>query len=195
VRRKILILTLILLVTFILPILPIQAAPTEKEVFTLYYEATVVTDFNPVGLSHAGPKKSEGMDYPYQKTYHGRGITQDVLYSELVIGDPYTDPIIVESETAFEFNWKTMIAVHKAKTTISFEGIEGTIEISVIEKLNYMTFVSEGTFVGHGTDSLEGVKVVGTSFGEGGGWIEIFPGVWMPTIVEVTLDGTIMGWD
>jgi hypothetical protein len=180
---------------FLVGLIPVQAAPTEKEEFTLYYEATVVTDFNPAGLSHAGPKKSEGMDYPYQKTYHGRGITQNVLYFELVIGEPYSNPIIVESETAFEFNWKTMIAVHKAKTTIIFESIEGTIEISVIEKLNYMTFESEGTFVGHGTDALKRVKVVGTSFGEGGGWIEIAPGVWMPTIVQVTLDGTIMGWD
>lgn len=194
VRKKIWFFTLILLLIFILPILPMQATPKQKEDFSLFYKTNITTDFNPVGLSHAGPRKSEGLEYPDQKTYHGRGITQESLFANLNIGTDFsTTSISVVANITFEFNYKTMVAIHKVKTTIMFDDIDGTIEIFVIEKLNYLTFESEGTFVGHGTDALEGVKVGGKSYAELG-MMEIETDVWIP-VVEITLNGTIMGWE
>ena len=72
----------------------------------------------------------------------------------------------------------------QVRETITFDG--GTLEILVTEKLDYnvMPPISDGTFVGHGTGTLKGVKVMGESYTE------------LSSMTERTLtrEGTIMGW-
>ena len=206
-NKKIFMLTLMLLAMLTLTIIPVQAAPKTKQDFTLYWEAPMITDFDPLDLGVAAPKKSGGLDYPIQKTFHGREISQDILLATITIGTnvplEWDDDFAFDSIFDFEFNWKTMCAVIKTKETIVF-GDGSTIELSLVENGNYLTLTFEGTFVGHGTGALKGVKIVGTVTG-GMKIIEIEPGVWGPEMIEVypevwvpvlafTREGTIMGW-
>lgn len=104
------------------------------------------------------------------------------------------DDFDIEVTGSFEFNWNTLrkgntaTGTFRNKETIAFDGIEGTIELLVVNKIVftfdeagdviYMT--SEGSIVGHGTGALKGVKIVGTTSGNPfSGWIR---------------EGTIMGW-
>ena len=200
-NKKILMITLMLMVMLTISIIPVQAAPKEKLDFELYWEAPIITDFDPLGLGHAGPKKSGGQDYPIQKTFHGRGISQDIWLATININtyDPldFSEDFLFDSVGGFEFNWKTMYSTLKTKESILFED-GSTIELSIIERTNYVTLSFEGTFVGHGTGALKGVKIVGTTSG-GVAYllpIEVEPGVWvdMP-VMGFVRDGIIMGWD
>jgi len=199
--------TLILLAILALTIIPVEAAPKEKQDFTLYWEAPMITDFDASGLGHAGPKKSAGLDYPTQKTFHGRELSQDILLATVTIGDDdplvWTNDFSFDSVFDFEFNWKTMFATLKTKETIDF--MDGsTIELSIVERANYAELSFEGTFVGHGTGALKGVKIMGTTSG-GMKLVEINPGEWGPEMTEVAPGmwvpvmtfnrvGTIMGY-
>jgi hypothetical protein len=198
-NKKILMLTLMLLVMLTLSIIPVQAAPKEKLDFKLYHEGPPAFDYGP--KSHAGPVGSEdGAENPkewVQRTFHAREGAYTIWFANLTIGDvDYFEMYVnctVISVTSFEFNWKTLIGTFRSTETITFDEIEGTIEILVRDKLNYASFTSEGTIVGHGTGDLKGVKIVGTTSGEAE-WTEIAPGVWVPTKMKIIREGTIMGW-
>ena len=202
-NKKILMLTIMLLAMLTLTIIPVQAAPKEKLDFKLYHEGPPAFDYGP--KSHAGPVGSEdGAENPkewIQRTFHARESDHPIDFANLTIGDVNYFEMVDEngnftvvSVTSFEFNWKTLIGTFRSTETITFDDIDGTIEILVRDKLNYMTFTSEGTIVGHGTGDLKGVKIVGTTSGEGTDWIEIEPGVWIPTKMKIIREGTITGW-
>ena len=174
----------------------------EKLDFTLYFEAPMLTDFDPQGLGHAGPKKSAGQDYPIQKTYHSKGISQDVLTSQLTIDGNDVSHMSFASECGFEFNWHTMTASLKTKEKVEF--MDGTIELKLVETAYYDILDFKGTFVRHGTGGLKGVKIIGTTSG-GMKMIEIAPDEWVPEMVEIApnvwvpvmafeREGTVMGW-
>lgn len=81
----------------------------------------------------------------------------------------------------FNVNSKTMeftITVHE---TITVAG--GTLEIMSVDKMSAVTGIGSGTFVGHGTGALEGVKVQGATSGQSVGGIDY-----------ITREGTVMGW-
>ena len=163
-----------------------------KQSFELFYKEYPFSTFGEE--SHASPKESEGMDYPDQRTFHGRDCTHDspMLEHTLTIdGVSITAPFIKVGGCDFEFNAKTWMVIHKATETLTF-GSYGTIVLSIIEEIDYSTMMSEGTFVGYGKGGLEDVKIVGKSssmivdFADMGG--QIIP------ILGITHTGTIMGW-
>lgn len=147
--------------------------------------------------SHAGPVKSAGQDYPVQRTFHGRNMVHNVFEGSINIGtsEPLelNEDFTFSSEGVFDFNWKSMMAIVRLRETITFTGIDGTIELSVVDRLDYITLNCEGTIEGHGTGALKDVKICGTTSGYMSGVMEVLPGVWMPVL---TFDrvGTIMGW-
>ena len=198
VKRKI-ILTLLAL-TAILLATPyfglVQAGKGQDKLnFTLHFS-------NPLPLgygegSHAGPVKSAGQDYPVQRTFHGRNMVHDVFEGSITIGtaEPLelNEDFTFSSEGVFDFNWKSMTAIVRNRETITFNDVDGTIELLVVDRLDYITLNCEGSIVGHGTGALKDVKICGTTSGYMSGMMEVLPDVWMPVL---TFDrvGTIMGW-
>jgi hypothetical protein len=139
--------------------------------------------------SHASPKGSEGAD---QITFHGRGTTHDspILEYTLAIGGVSIEaPFTKEGGCDYDFNSKTMMVIHRATETLTF-GRYGTIVLSIIEKIDFSTMVSEGTFVGFGTDGFKDVKIVGKS----SSMIVDFDYELGVPILGITHTGTIMGW-
>ena len=145
----------------------------------------MVNDWNPVGESFASPKWSAGMDYPIQRVYHIRGVSQQILLAILTVDN--NDLEIADFTSVFdcEYNHRTMLGTLKTKETIIFDD-DSTIELSIVERANYATLTFEGTFVGHGTGALKGVKIVGTTFGGVADWSTFTMGF--------TREGTIMGY-
>ena len=143
--------------------------------------------------SHAGPKWTAGMDYPIQKTYHGRNNIHTSPVWGIVMkigGTSITSIISISSGCDFEINWKTMMVVHKATETVTFS--DGTIVLSIIERIDYSTMESEGSIIGFGTGNYEDVKITGkTSSGIVG--FDIIEGNPVP-ILQINHIGTIMGW-
>ena len=100
----------------------------------------------------------------------------------------------IEVTGSFEFNHNTLrkdytaTGTFKNKETITFS--EGnTIELLVVKKIVFafnteyeiIGMTSEGSIVGHGTGTLKGVKIVGTTTGD-------------PFMYGWSRVGTIMGW-
>lgn len=167
----------------------------DKLGFILHFSNPLPLDYGEG--SHAGPVKSVGQEYPIQRTFHGRNMVHNVVAGTLTIGSypliGLDEDFTFSSEGVFDFNWKSMTAIVRLRETITFNNIDGTIELSVVDRLDYITLNSEGTIVGHGTGALKGVKIVGTTSGYMSGMMEVSPGVWSPVL---TFDrvGTIMGW-
>ena len=133
------------------------------------------------------------MDYPTQKTFHGRNVVHSspIWDVELKIGGVLvSDTFTVSSGCDFEINWKTMMVVHKVTETLTFS--DGTIVLSIIEKINYNTMESEGTIVGFGTENYADVKIKGTTTSGIVGF-DIMGGQPVP-ILQINHLGTIMGW-
>lgn len=171
-------LTLILLAMPILTIVPVQAGKgQEKLYFKLYAEG--MPDFTT-------------FDRWWQAgvTAHIRGMPWLVLGAfEVTIGeDPPIplDPGDYSSSQDLNSNTKTTNGEMKERIIITFDG--GTLEILAVGKLYNalsLTMYIEGTFVGHGTGALEGVKVAGTissTIALGG------------LGLGMTYEGTVMGW-
>jgi hypothetical protein len=122
---------------------------------------------------------------------HGREVEWglvDVL--EVTIGDnTITEGISYSCKICADYNSVTFKGVQRIRETITFsdiDGEEGALEILAIGKLG-----AEGaTFTGHGTGALEGVKVGGTTWGG----IIPWSGGGPPVRLEVTREGTVMGW-
>lgn len=150
--------------------------------------------------SHASPTSSAGMDYPIQKTYHGRGnlhtspMVWDIMLK--IGGDEEDSPTSITGGCDFDINWKTGTIIHRVTETLTFDS-SGTIVLSIIEKIyNYgsPTMTSEGTLIGFGTGIFEDVKIVGTTSSEIVDWIDFGPGIGYVPVLEITHYGVIMGW-
>ena len=85
-------------------------------------------------------------------------------------------PIGYDGSINYEFNANTGQVIIHVKETIIF--VDGELEITV-KDTGPSGGPYLGTFVGIGKGSLQGVKVSGTTFGDG---------------VTLTRTGTIMGW-
>jgi len=161
-----------------------------KESFEYYYEEWPLSTDGP--YAHASPRGA--VDY---RTFHGRDTTHDspLLTYAITVDGNLEDFIITEREGTcdYEFNAKTMIVIHRATETLTF-GSNGIIVLSVIEKIDYSTMVSEGTFVGFGTGIFEDVKIVGTSSSGVVGSTDFGGDIGVVPILGVTLAGTVMGW-
>ena len=144
--------------------------------------------------AHASPRGSELVDY---RTFHGRDTTHDspILEYAITIGGNVEDRFIMiwrEGRCDYEYNAKTMICIHKAteKMTLSDGTVQGTVILSIIEKIDFAspTMDCEGTFVGFGTGAFEDVKIVSTTSSE-----LVEDEVWSYCLY-VTVAGTVMGW-
>ncbi len=181
-KKKILLLTLILLAIPILTIIPVEAAPKEKLYFKLYMEG-----YSDYGVFHSSPKKALGMDYPVQKTFHNKEGPVTIIYANITIGteefDTADGDFMVDSLVYYNVIWKTMTVTHKAKDWITFEdGI--TLEIMVIDILDGLTMTSEGSMVGHGIIDGQKVKIKGITYAAP-----------LPSgLMGITREGTIMVW-
>lgn len=188
-NKKLVFLALVLSVLVVFNVLPALAGYGQsRQSFSLSHKEYPFFELGEG--SHAGPKWSAGMDYPIQKTYHGRNNihTSDAWDIVLEIGgfSIDTENVIITSGCDFEINWKTMMVVHKATETVTFD--DGTIVLSIIERIDYSTMVSEGNIIGVGTGNYEDVKITGkTSSGIVGFGAE-------GPILQINHTGTIMGW-
>jgi hypothetical protein len=191
VRRKLLAIVLALAIVMLaaqtLAVIPVQAAPKEKLYFKLYMEG-----YSEYGENyHSSPKKALGMDYPDQKTFHVKEGPATILYANITIGEGIdkkdfntTDgDFIVTSSVSFNFIWNTLTAMHKAEDTVTFND-GSTLEIQAVDKLDYLTFESEGTFVGHGIINGQKVKMQGITYA----------GPTPSGLMGITRVGTVMGW-
>jgi len=191
-NKKVLALTLILLAIPLLTIVPVQAGKgQEKLYFKLYAEG--MPDFTTFDRWwQAGVTAHIRGDRWWQAgvTAHIRGMPWLVLGAfEVTIGeDPPIplDPGDYSSSQDLNSNTKTTNGEMKERIIITFDG--GTLEILAVGKLYNalsLTMYIEGTFVGHGTGALEGVKVAGTissTIALGG------------LGLGMTYEGTVMGW-
>ena len=101
----------------------------------------------------------------------------------------------MEAIGAFNYIWNTGTGTFRTEQTLVFD--EGTIELLVLEKCDAM-YNFEGTFVGHGTGGLKGVKITGTTVGGIVGMTQVLDAENNPVMTFVlgfTVTGTIMGWD
>jgi len=95
------------------------------------------------------------------------------------------------------FNWNHNTHAGTFRTLYTLEFEDGDIELLALEKGDAM-FNFEGTFVGHGTGELKGVKVTGTTEGHIIGMLPVFDedgNQVMTPLMQFTVAGTIMGWD
>ncbi len=191
-NKKILILTVMLLATLTLAIVPVQAAPKTEQTFTLYIEGTI-TDWGEG--AHAGPRGTEAADLTkpdlIQRTFHNKATVFEISYADLTIDEVYRFGTPIGGEEKYTDS-------SKAKDTITFydgEEVWGTLEISVREKMNFATMTpsSEGIIFGKGTGALKGVKIEGTTTGI---YIPLgaFGGDPLPIITTLTRVGTITDW-
>jgi hypothetical protein len=182
------------ILTLAILIAPVMAGKEQtRQSFQLVYQEHPLSTDGPD--SHAGPVGSVlGVDL---RTFHGRDCTHDsdILLSTLTIGgiaEEYT--IHKQGGCNYDFNSKTMMVIHRVTETLtlSFEGTTyGTIVLSIIEKIDWSTMESEGTFIGSGTDMFEDVKIVGTISSEIVDWDAFDPNY---MVLEITYIGTVMGW-
>jgi hypothetical protein len=191
IERKVVVMVLALAIVMLtaqtLAVMPVQAAPKEKLYFKLYMEG-----YSEYGENyHSSPKKALGMDYPDQKTFHVKEGPSTILYANITIGEGIdkkdfnttNGDFAVTSSVSFNFIWKTLTAMHKAEDTITFSD-GSTLEIQAVDKLDFLTFESEGTFVGHGTVNVQKVKIEGITYAAP-----------LPSGLEgITREGTVMGW-
>jgi len=166
-----------------------------RQSFELVYQEHPISADGPD--SHASPKGSVmGVDL---RTFHGRDCTHlsPILLSTLEIGGTVEQfTITKQGGCNYDFNAQTMMVIHRATETLtlSFEGTTyGTIVLSIIEKIDWSTMQSEGTFIGFGTDYFEDVKIVGKISTQIVYWD--FPD-FDPNemILELTYVGTVMDW-
>lgn len=145
-----------------------------------------------VGLPDYGTGESRRTPDPDGPFNHGRDVEWlpvDVL--EVTIGsNPYYPPDVSYSCIIdADYNTVTFIGHQRVRETITFyedSVVVGTIEILTIGKLG-----DEGVvFTGHGTGTLEGVKVHGTTSGEIMDWPDGPPGFRL----SIARWGTVMGW-
>jgi hypothetical protein len=202
-RKKVLMLTLMLLAMLTLSIINVQAAPKEKLDFELYIVGRAI-DWGED--AHAGPRGTEAADVTkpdlIQRTLHIKATVFEIYSAILTIDEGSFEmtegDFDISEDQSFNFNWATMAGTSKAKDTITFsdgEEVWGTLEISVREKMNFATMPpsSEGIIFGKGTGALKGVKIEGTTTG-----IHIPQGDPsgdpLPIDTMLTRVGTISGW-
>ena len=145
--------------------------------------------------SHPSPKDSVlGVDL---RTFHGRDCIHlsPILESTLFIDDTEEQfTITKQGGCNYDFNARTMMVIHRATETLTLsigETTYGTIVLSIIEKIDWSTMESEGTFIGSGTDYFEDVKIVGLISSEIVFWDNFDPN---QMILEITYSGIVMGW-
>ena len=134
-NKKILMLTLMLLAMLTLSIIPVQAAPKEPLDFELQYWGPMTTEFG--GKSHGGPVGTEGLDYPTQRTFHGRDVTHGVFVATITIdGEEYH---FVAAEWSITGEWDFLCAgsyTHRYTITQTGDTFTG-----------FGTYPAEGTVV------------------------------------------------
>ena len=146
--------------------------------------------------SHPSPKNfvELGVDL---RTFHGRDCTHlsPILESTLTVGDTVEQfTITKQGGCNYDFNAKTMMVIHRATETLTLsfeETVYGTIVLSIIEKIDWSTMQSEGTFIGSGTGLFKDVKIVGAISSGIVFWDAFDPS---QMILELTYTGTVMGW-
>ena len=191
IERKVLVIVLALAVVMLaaqtIAVIPVQAAPKEKLYFKLYMEG-----YSEYGENyHSSPKKALGMDYPEQKTFHVKEGPCTILYASITIGEGMSSEefstaegdFTVTSSVSYNVIWNILTAIHKAEDTITFAD-GSTLKILVVDKLDGMTYESEGTFVGHGMVNGQKVKMQGITYA----------GPLPSGLMGITREGTISGW-
>jgi len=162
-----------------------------RKSFEYYYEEWPIATDGPD--AHASPRGA--VDY---RTFHGRDTTHDspLLDYAITIDGNLEERFTItlrEGGCDYEFNAKTMMVIHRATETLTF-GSYGIIVLSIIEKIDFSTMASEGTFVGFGTGIFEDVKIVGTSSSGVVGSTDFGGDIGVVPILGVTIAGTVMGW-
>lgn len=149
--------------------------------------------------AHGSPRGLEGAIY---RTFHGRDTSHDspLLEHAITIGGNLEERFTVtgrEGGCDYEFNSQTMMVIHRGTETLTLssgETVQGTIVLSIIEKINWGTMQSEGTFVGFGKGAFEEVRIVGAASSEIVGWTDFGGEMGLVPILGITLTGTVMGW-
>jgi len=179
-NKKAFVLALMLLAIPILTVLPVQAKP--KQTFILYVEGETILGDPDTRTWLSGP-------HPIMHMKEGNwGVTGEFW---IQIGDDPTNKIHLNPddysvEIASNLNLKNFGWTSLVRETIDLSdefGEEATLEIQVVYG---RMMVRHGSFVGHGTGALEGVKVAGEST-----VINDPPGSLRG---ELTRAGTVMGW-
>lgn len=186
-------LALILLVSPMIGTVFAGKGQTKQSFEFIYQEHPISTDGPD---AHASPR--EAIDF---RTFHGRDTTHDspILEYTITIADKLEERFTItgrEGGCDYEFNSKTMMVIHRATETLTLSSgvtIQGTIVLSIIEKIDWSTMQSKGTFIGFGTGLFKDLKIVGTTSSEIIYWDE--PN-YNPNemVLEITDLGTVMGW-
>lgn len=177
-NKKILIITLVLLAIPILTIVQVQAKP--KLNFKLYMEGVNIPGTEDRMWESDGVLHTRGQEFLILGKFY------------ILIGEERFYPVAYSASSDFNWNYETNDGTGHLRETVTFAD-GSTLEILVVDKVHNVyapDMYGEGTFVGHGTGALKGVKVAGK---------DSMTPVWDPSYPdlkwsEITREGTVMGW-
>ena len=152
-NKKVLILTTVAIFALLIPsmitISPVQAKP--KLYFKLYMEGVNIPGTEDRMWESHGGLHTRGQEFWILGEFY------------ILIGEETFYPVDYSASSDFNWNYETNDGTGHLRETVTFAD-GSTLEILVVDKV-YNVYApdmyGEGTFVGHGTGALKGVKVAG----------------------------------